>query len=160
MVPALAQLKPASDGKPLPLPKDMLTILGQPAWIAMGDKALALGIGAGEDAKLANTLRDPTGDAGRMTRMHLSGAMYLDWLQLMEQKVDSLAAATAALSKGDEPSSDNDSSDEAAQAAANAAQSKAQFAAMKAQAERVDSIDAEMHVDSDGMVFNTRTVLK
>ena len=161
MVPALAQLKPTSDGKPLPLPKDMLTILGQPAWIAMGDKAIALGIGPGEDAKLADTLKDPTGDAGRMTRMHLSGAMYLDWLQVMEQKVDSLAAATAALNKSDEPPVDGDSSsDEAAQAAANAAQSKAQFAAMKAQAERVESIDAEMHVDSDGMVFNTRTVLK
>ncbi|WP_460878538.1 hypothetical protein [Rhodanobacter koreensis] len=160
MVPALAQLKPASDGKPLPLPKDMLTILGQSAWIAMSDKALALGIGAGEDAKLADTLRDPAGDAGRMTRMHLSGAMYLNWLQLMEQKVDSLAAATAALNKSDEPSIDGDSSDEAAQAAANAARSKAQFAAMKAQAERVNSIDAEMHVDNDGMVFNTQTVLK
>ena len=161
MVPALAQLKPTSDGKPLPLPKDMLTILGQPAWIAMGDKAIALGIGPGEDAKLADTLKDPTGDAGRMTRMHLSGAMYLDWLQVMEQKVDSLAATTAALNKSDEPPVDGDSSsDEAAQAAANAAQSKAQFAAMKAQAERVESIDAEMHVDSDGMVFNTRTVLK
>lgn len=160
MVPALAQLKPASDGKPLPLPKDMLTLLGQPAWIAMGDKALALGIGAGEDAKLADTLKDPTGDAGRMTRMHLSGAMYLNWLQLLEQKVDSLAAATAALNKNDEPSIDGDSSDESAQAAANAARSKAQFAAMKAQAERVDSIDAEMHVDNEGMVFNSQTVLK
>ena len=161
MVPALAQLKPGSDGKPLPLPKDMLTILGQPAWIAMGDKALALGIGAGEDAKLADTLKDPAGDAGGMTRMHLSGAMYLNWLQLMEQKVDSLAAATAALNKSDEPSIDGDSSgDEAAQAADNAARSKAQFAAMKAQAERVDSIDAEMHVEDSGMVITSQTVLK
>jgi hypothetical protein len=160
MVPALAQLKPTSDGKPLPLPKDMITILGQPAWIAMSDKALALGIGAGEDARLADTLKDPTGDVGDMTRMHLSGAMYLNWLQLMEQKVDSLSAATAALSKSDEPSIDSDSADDAAQAAANTARSKAQFAAMKAQAERVDSIDAEMHVDHDGMVFNSQTVLK
>ncbi|MGH8158662.1 MAG: hypothetical protein ACREPQ_11130 [Rhodanobacter sp.] len=160
MVPALAQLKPGSDSKPLPLPKEMTSMLGQPAWIAMSDKALALGIGAGEDAKLADTLKDPTGDAGRMTRMHLSGAMYLDWLQLMEQKVDSLAAATAALNKSDEPSLNGDSSDEATQAADNAARSKAQFAAMKAQAERVDSIDAEMHVDNEGMVFNTQTILK
>ena len=135
-------------------------MLGQPAWLAMSDKALALGIGAGEDAKLADTLKDPVGDAGRMTRMHLSGAMYLDWLQLMEQKVDSLSAATAALNKSDEPSIDSDSNDDAALVAANAARSKAQFAAMKAQAERVDSIDAEMHVDNDGMVFTTQTVLK
>ncbi|OOG36414.1 hypothetical protein [Rhodanobacter sp. C05] len=160
MVPALAQLKLGNDGKPLPLPKDMTSMLGQPAWVAMSDKALALGIGAGEDTKLTDTLKDPAGDAGGMTRMHLSGAMYLDWLQLMEQKVDSLAAATAALSKTDEPSIDGDSTDEAAQAAANAARSKAQFAAMKAQAERVDSIDAEMHVDDSGMVITSQTALK
>ena len=135
-------------------------MLGQPAWLAMSDKALALGIGTGEDAKLADTLKDPAGDAGRMTRMHLSGAMYLNWLQLLEQKVDSLAAATAALNKSDEPPIDGDSSDEAAQAAANAARSKAQFEAMKAQAERVDSIDAEMHVDDSGLVITSQTALK
>lgn len=161
MVPALTQLKPTNDGKPLPLPKDMSSMLGQPAWLAMGDKALALGVGIGEDARLTGTLKDPSGDAGRMTRMHLSGAMYLNWLQVMEQKVDSLAAATAAISKSDEPSIDGlDNGDSAAQTAANAARSKAQFAAMKSQAERVDSIDAEMHVDDSGMVITSQTVLK
>jgi hypothetical protein len=161
MVPALTQLKPANDGKPLPLPKDMTSMLGQPAWIAMGDKALALGVGAGEDGKLGDALKDPVGNAGQMTRMHLTGAMYLDWLQLMEQKVDSLAAATAAISKGDEPSIDGvDGADSGAQAAADAARSKAQFAAMKSQAERVDSIDAEMHVDESGMVITSHTALK
>jgi hypothetical protein len=161
MVPALTQLKPGNDGKPVALPKDMTSMLGQPGWLAMSDKALALGVGAGEDAKLADTLKDPAGDAGQMTRMHLTGAMYLGWLQLMEQKVDSLAAATAAISKGDEPSIDSvDGDDSNAQAAADAARSKAQFAAMKSQAERVDSIDAEMHVDDGGMVVTSRTVLK
>ena len=161
MVSALAQLKVTSDSKPQPLPKDMTAMLEQPAWIAMSDKALALGVGAGEDAKLGDTLGAATGDAGRMTRMHLSGAMYLDWLQLMEQKADSLAAATAAISKSDEPSLDNsDSADDATQAAANVARSKAQFAAMKSQAERVNSIDAEMHVDDNGMVITSQTALK
>jgi hypothetical protein len=160
MVPALAQLKVSSDGKPLALPQDMTGMLGQPAWVAMGDKALALGIGAGEDAKLGETLKAPAGGTGDMGRMHLSGAMYLSWLQLMEQKVDSLAAASAAMSKSDEPSVDGDNADDANQAAANAASSKAQFAAMKSQAERVDSIDAEMHVDSDGMVITSQTILK
>jgi hypothetical protein len=161
MVPALAKLKPVNNGAPLPLPRDMANMIGQPAWIAMSDKALALGVGTGEDAKLADTLKSATGDAGRMTRMHLSGAMYLQWLQLMEQKVDSLAAATAAISKSDEPSIDGvDNEDSATLAAANAARSKAQLAAMKSQAERVDSIDAEMHVDKDGMVITSETVLK
>ncbi len=160
MVPALARLKPAHDGKPLPLPKEMVDMLGQPAWIAMGEKALALGVGAGADARLGDTLKDPVGDAGEMGRMHVSGAMYLSWLQLMEQKIDSLAAATATLSKSDEPSIDDSDRDDAANAAAELARSKAQFAAMKSQAERVDSIDAEMHVDTGGVVITSQTVLK
>ena len=162
MVPALAELKLTHDGMPLPLPKDMVSMLSQPAWLAMSDKALALGVGAGEDGKLGDTLKNPAGDAGQMTRMHLTGAMYLNWLQLMEQKVDSLAAATAAISKSDEPSIDGSvgSADSSAQAPANAARSKAQFAAMKSQAERVDSIDAEMHLDSSGIVITSQTALK
>jgi hypothetical protein len=93
--------------------------------------------------------------------MHLTGAMYLSWLQLMEQKIDSLAAATAAISKSDEPSINGSvDTDDSAQAAANAARSKAQFAAMKSQAERVGSIDAEMHVMDGGMVITSQTVLK
>jgi len=160
MVSALAQLKVTADAKPQPLPKDMTAMLEQPAWIAMSDKALALGVGAGEDAKLSDTLGAPTGDAGRTMRMHLSGAMYLDWLQLMEQKADSLAAATAAINKSDEPSLDNDGADDATQTAANVARSKAQFAAMKSQAERVNSIDAEMHIDDNGMVITSQTALK
>jgi hypothetical protein len=161
MVPALAQLKPGTDGKPQALPKDMASMLGQPAWVAMSPKALALGIGAGEDSRLADMLKEPGGDVGQMTRMHISGAMYVSWLQLMEQKLDTLAAATATLSKSDEPSID-DSNDatSAASAASELARSKAQFAAMKAQAGRVDRIDAEMHVDESGMVFTSQTTLK
>lgn len=161
MVPALAQLKPSNDGKPVALPQQMAGMLGQPAWAAMGDKALALGVGAGEDAKLADTLKEPGGSAGQMGRMHLSGAMYLEWVQLMAQKVDSLTAAANAMSKSDDSSTDKtDSDDSARQAAATAARSKAQFAAMKLQAERIDSIDAEMHVDDSGMVITSQTVLK
>lgn len=162
MVPALAKLKLASNGAPVALPKEVTTMLGEPAWLATGDKALALGIGAGEDARLAGTLRDPAGEPGQMTRMHLSGAMYLDWLKFMEQKADSLAAAAAEMSKSDEPTISGESTpaDEAAQAAADAARSKAQFAAMEAQAQRVDSIDAEMHVDDNGIVITSQTTLK
>jgi len=162
MVPALAKLKPAAGGVPVALPKDMATMLGQPAWLATGDKALALGIGVGEDAKLAATLHDPAGGAGQMLRMHLSGAMYLDWLKFMEMKSDSLAAAAAEMSKSDEPTINGDTTpaDEAAQAAADAARSKAQFTAMEAQAQRVDSIDAEAHVDDSGLVITSHTTLK
>jgi hypothetical protein len=152
MVPALAQMKPSSDGKPVALPQQMTGMLGQPAWVAMGDKALALGVGTGEDAKLASTLKEPGGSGGQMSRMHLSGAMYLSWVQLMQDKMDTLTAAANAMGKNDDSSPDQP--DDAA------ARSKAQFDAMKLQAERVDSIDAEMHVDSKGMVITSRTVLK
>jgi len=139
MVPALARLKLTPDGTPQPLPKDMAAMLGQPAWVAMSDHALA----------------------GQMSRMHLSGAMYLDWLQLMEKKLDTLTSAAATISKSDEPSMDaTDAGDSAAQLAESAARSKAQFEAMKAQAQRIDSIDAEMHVDNGGMVITSQTVLK
>ena len=152
MVPALAQLKPSSDGKPVALPQQMAGMLGQPAWVAMSDKALALGVGAGEDAKLANTLKEPGGSTGQMTRMHLTGAMYLSWVQLMQDKVDTITAAANAMSKNDDSSHDKP--------ADAAAASKAQFAAMREQAERVESIDAEMHVDGNGMVITSQTVLK
>lgn len=152
MVPALAQLKPTNDGKPVALPPQMAGMLGQPAWVAMGDKALALGVGAGEDAKLADTLKEPGGDAGQMSRMHLNGAMYLSWVQLMQDKVDALAAAADAMDK------DSDSSKDKADDAV--ARSKAQFAAMKHQAERIDTMDMEMHVDSHGMVISSQTALK
>lgn len=162
MVPALAKLKPAANGAPVALPKDMTAMLGGPAWLTTGDKALALGIGAGEDGKLASTLHDPTGEPGQMARMHLSGTMYLDWLKFMEAKSDSLAAAAAEMSKSDEPTINGETTpaDEAAQASADAARSKAQFVAMEAQARRVDSIDAEIHVDDSGLVITSQTTLK
>jgi len=162
MVPALAKLKPAANGAPVALPKDMAAMLGQPGWLATGDKALALGIGTGEGAPLAGTLHDPAGGPGQMVRMHLSGAMYLDWLKYMEMKSDSLAATAAEMSKSDEPTINGETTpaDEAAQQAADATRSKAQFAAMEAQAQRVDSIDAEMHVDDDGIVVTSHTTLK
>ncbi|HWU78011.1 MAG TPA: hypothetical protein VN043_16050 [Rhodanobacter sp.] len=156
MVPALAQLKLGNDGKPMALPKDMAGMLGQPAWAAMSNSALALGVGAGEDARLADTLKDAAGNAGQMSRTHLSGAMYVSWLQLMEDKVGSLSSAASAMSNDGTVDSDDSSK----QAAAMAARSKAQFAAMKAQAERIDHIDAEMHVDDNGMVITSETILK
>jgi hypothetical protein len=160
MVPALSQLKLTPDGKPLPLPKDMISMIGQPAWVAMGEKSLALGVGPGEDAKLASTLADPVGDTGQIARTHVDGAMYLTWLQLMEQKVDSLAAATAAMDKGEDAPMDEAENIGKTSSADALAGSKAQFAAMTAKAAHIDSIDSQMHVDSNGIVITTTTVLK
>lgn len=152
MTPALAQLKLTADGKPVALPPTLSGMFGQPAWLAMGAQSLALGIGAGQDAKLADALKAPTGEAGRMMRLHLSGAMYLSWVELMQQKMDALTATTAALGKDTPP-------DEAQEAAA-AARSKAQFDAMRAQAARIATLDAQVHVDDHGMVIDSQTALK
>jgi hypothetical protein len=160
MVPALSSLKLKPDGKPLPLPKDMSSMMGQPAWVAMGEKALALGVGVGEEARLTSTLNDRTGDVGQMARIHVDGAMYLTWLQLMEQKVDSLAAATAAINKGDDSPIDDADNGSSSSTADTVASSKAQFAAMEARASRVDSIDSDVRIDTHGLVITSKTVLK
>lgn len=155
MTPALAQLKLADDGKPVALPPTLSGMFNQPAWMAMGPKSLGLGIGTGEDAKLAEALKAPIGNSGQMLRMHLSGQMYLDWVTLMQQKADSLSAAAATLGK-DEAGGPADQ----AEKAASEARTKAQFDAMRAQAARIESIDAEVHVDSQGLVVNSQTTLK
>lgn len=158
MTPALSQLKLTSDGKPVALPPTLSGMFGQPAWLAMGPKSLGLGIGAGEDARLADALKAPVGNPGQMLRMHLSGQMYLDWVTLMQQKADSLGAAAAALGK-DEAGGPADPADKADKAASEA-RTKAQFDAMRAQAARIESMDAEAHVDSHGLVITSQTTLK
>jgi len=90
-----------------------------------------------------------------MLRMHLSGPMYLDWVNLMQQKADSLASAAAALSKN-EPAGAADQGDKAA----TEARTKAQFEAMRAQAARIETVDAEAHVDDGGLVITSQTTLK
>jgi hypothetical protein len=155
MTPALAQLKLTADGKPVALPPNLANMFGQPAWLAMGPRSLGLGMGAGEDGKLAEALKAPVGNAGQMLRMHLSGQMYLDWVNLMQQKADSLTSAAAALSK-DEPAGTEDQADKAA----TEARTKAQFEAMRAQAARIETVDAEAHVDANGLVVSSQTTLK
>ncbi|HEX5305289.1 MAG TPA: hypothetical protein VFW82_04305 [Dyella sp.] len=153
MTPALAQLKISADGKPVALPPDLAKMIGQPVWAAMGEKAIALAIGPGEDAKLAETLKEPGGDAGRMMRLHLDGAMYQSWIKLMMDKADSLAAMSAAMGQSDDPAS-------AASAASQQARTHAQFQAMQAQAARIKAVSAEAHVDADGLVITSQTELK
>lgn len=155
MTPALAQLKLTADGKPVALPATLSGMFGQPAWLAMGPASLGLGIGTGEDAKLADALKAAAGAPGQMLRMHLSGQMYLDWITLMQQKAGGLTAAAAALSK-DETTDPADQADKAA----SDARTKAQFDAMRAQAARIQDMDAEAHVDAQGLVITSQTTLK
>ena len=155
-VPALGQLRVNADGKPTELPPTMTSMFGEPGWVAMGAKALVIALGAGEDAHLAEALNAPTGDEGRMLRMHLTGAMYGNWATLMEQKAEAMASLSAAMDH--DPAADpNGSGQQAAQAAARA---KAQFSAMQAQAARIKDITGEVHVTDNDVIITSQTTLK
>ena len=148
----LAQLKLTTDGKPVALPPEVTAPLGSPVWAAMSPKALALAIGAGEDSKLGDMLNAPTGDAGRFGRLQLSGDMYAAWVKAMAQRADHIAQLTT--------SADHDDPAAAAAAKAAAEHSKAQFESMQAQAARIKSVGAEVHMDSDGLIITNQNELK
>ncbi len=160
MTPALAQLKITADGKPVALPADLTKMIGQPVWAAMGEKALALAIGPGEDARLADTLKQPGGDAGRMMRLHLDGAMYQSWIKLMMDKADSFAAMSAAMGSSAPSATGPDAAEAAAARKEAADRTHVQFQAMQAQAARIKAVGSEAHVDATGLVITSQTELK
>jgi len=155
--PALAQIKLTPDGKPVALPPDMTAALGQPVWLAMGEKALAMAIGEGQDAKLGDMLKAPTGDAGRLGRMHISGDMYVSWIKAMEEKSDRLKQLTDSMGHEDGDDADQE---QTAKAKAAAERAKAQFETMRQQAERIKAISGEVHMENSGAVMTTQTELK
>ncbi|KAF1006651.1 MAG: hypothetical protein GAK28_02325 [Luteibacter sp.] len=140
--------KLSADGKATPLPQNVAASLGMPAWAAMNNQAIAIGVGAGEDAKLGDVLTASTGDAGRLSRLHLNGDMYRSWVDVMAEKAQTYAESTA----NDADNNDDPQVDLSAHANA-AARSKAQFDAMKAQAARVQQISGEAHMEDKGLVF-------
>jgi hypothetical protein len=158
VLPGLAQLKLTDDGKPVALPANLSKMFGQPTFGAMNDKALAMGIGAGQDSKLDDSLNAPTGNAGQLLRLHLTGNMYRHWIDLMEARADAMAAASNALN--DDPQDAATDPEDKADAIVTAARSKAQFEAMKAQANRIESISSEAHIDDNGLVITSQTLLK
>jgi len=139
-------------GVPAPLPANLTTALGEPAWAAMNDHALAVAVGAGEDGKLASMLNAPVGDAGRLMRMHFNGDMYVAWIKAMAQKIDAMADQQAAMAaQGAQPGTVTPD---------RMAGLKARFAALEAQAAHVDSASAEVHMDSQGLVISNHLTLK
>ncbi|RDJ00227.1 hypothetical protein DVT68_05310 [Dyella solisilvae] len=148
----LSQLKLGMDGKPVALPPEITAPFGTPVWAAMGPKALALAIGAGEDAKLGELLNAQGGDAGRLGRLSLSGDMYRAWVKAMAAKAEHIAQLTA--------SAQSDDAEAAAAAKATVERTKAQFESMQAQADRIKSLSGDARMDSDGLVITSQTELK
>jgi hypothetical protein len=140
--------KLAGDGKPAALPANIVGMLGMPGWAAMNGQAIAIGVGAGEDAKLDEVLMASTGDAGRLSRMHLNGDMYRQWVDVMAEKAQTYANAMTTAA-GADGAPDSQADDTAA-----ALRSKAQFDAMKAQATRVVQVTGEAHMEEKGLVIS------
>lgn len=140
--------KLAGDGKPAALPANIVGMLGMPGWAAMNGQAIAIGVGPGEDAKLDEVLMASTGDAGRLSRMHLNGDMYRAWVDVMAEKAQTYANAMTTAA-GADGAPDSQAEDTAA-----AQRSKAQFDSMKAQATRVVQVAGEAHMEEKGLVIS------
>jgi hypothetical protein len=140
--------KLAGDGKPAALPTNIVGMLGMPGWAAMNGQAIAIGVGLGEDAKLDEVLMASTGDAGRLSRMHLNGDMYRAWVDVMADKAKAYANAMSTAA-GADGAPDSQAEDTAA-----AERSKAQFDSMKAQATRVVQVSGEAHMEEKGLVIS------
>ncbi len=82
MLPPLAQVPVKPDGKPVAVPESVRHQFNipQPMWVASRDKALAIGAGSGEGAKLTPMLDASKGAAGDIVQAHIDGAVYTRWL--------------------------------------------------------------------------------
>lgn len=145
-------------GKSVALPPYIGVFQGMPVWVAMSDKAVAVAGGKGEDAKLAETLNAPIGDAGRLFRIHLDGEMYMNWVSAMEKLSERLGEPK-------DPSDDNDVTEgdavaELAKKKISVESLKSAFDSILEQARHINGLGAEIHVEEGGLVVNATTELK
>lgn len=129
---ALKSIPP--DGKPVAfdLPPRLQAMLGgsNQGWIAANDKALAVGIGEGEDARLGGTLSASGGNGDKLLRMHFDGKMY----GIFASWIGRFAAMAPAASQ---------------------AQVQQQIALFNQMGKMVESGDVDVKLDNDGLHFET-----
>ncbi|GLQ49378.1 hypothetical protein ACFFJT_05430 [Dyella flava] len=153
--PLMAGLKLTMDGKPAALPQPLTNALGETGWAAMGSKSLGIAVGDGEDGKLADLLKQPSGDTGELMRMHLDGDMYANWIKLLADRAENEASMAATMNPdSSDPQTDQKKADTAL------ANTKAQFAAMESEAEHIKAIGANVQMGDQGLVITTHTELK
>ncbi|HUB90223.1 MAG TPA: hypothetical protein VMA74_10925, partial [Dyella sp.] len=150
--PMLNGLKLTADNKPVALPAQLTNALGESGWAAMGAKSLGVAVGTGEDSKLADIMQQPGGSAGELMRTHLDGAMYANWIDLLEQRAETSAAMNSALNPDDAGAQSDPK--------AAVASTKAQFEAMKSEAARIKAIGMQVRMEDQGVVITTHTELK
>ena len=123
-----------TDGKPVAfdLPPRLQAMLGgsNQGWIAANDKAVAGGVGEGEEAKLGGTLTAAAGNGDKLLRMHFDGKMY----QLLGSWMGRFAAMAPAQSQ---------------------AQVQAQVALFTQMSKMVESGDIGVKLDDKGLHFET-----
>jgi hypothetical protein len=119
-----------TDGKSVAfdLPPRLQVMLGggNQGWIAANANALAVGIGAGEDAQLANALNAPAGNGDTLLRMHFDGKMY----PLLGSWISRFAAAMPATSQ---------------------AQVQQEIAAFNLMGKMIQSADMDVQIDAKGL---------
>ena len=123
-----------TDGKPVAfdLPSRLQAMLGgsNQGWIAANDKALTVGIGEGEEAKLGDTLTASAGNGDKLLRMHFDGKMYGIFASWMGR----FAAMAPAASQ---------------------TQVQQQVALLNQMSKMVESGDIDVKLDNDGLHFET-----
>lgn len=123
-----------TDGKPVAfdLPSRLQAMLGgsNRGWIAANDKALTVGIGEGEEAKLGDTLTASAGNGDKLLRMHFDGKMYGIFASWMGR----FAAMAPAASQ---------------------TQVQQQVALLNQMSKMVESGDIDVKLDNDGLHFET-----
>jgi hypothetical protein len=149
--PMLNGLKLTSDGKPVALPAQLTNALSESGWAAMGAKSIGIAVGADEDSKLADVMKQSGGDAGQLLRARLDGDMYANWINLLEQRAENNAAVTAAMNPDDATAKNDEKT---------VARTKAQFEAMKSEAARIKAIGMRVQMQDQGMVITTHTEMK
>lgn len=123
-----------TDGQPVAfdLPPRLQAMLGgsNQGWIAANAKALAIGIGDGEEARLGDTLGASAGNGDKLLRMHFDGKMYgifASWL-----------GRFAAMAP-----------------AASQAQVQQQVALFNQMSKMVETGNVDVKLDNDGLHFET-----
>jgi hypothetical protein len=122
------------DGKPVAfdLPARLQATLGggNQGWIAANAKAIAIGIGDGEDTRLGNALDAPAGNGDTLLRMHFDGKMY----PLLGSWISRFAAMMPATSQ---------------------AQVQQQVAAFNLMGKMIQSADMDVKIDTRGLHFDS-----
>lgn len=149
MLPPLAQLKVEADGKPVAVPDTLRQQfkVQQPAWVAVGKQALAIGIGKDEKDPLPGMLDAGTGKQDTLVRSHVDGSFYAKWLGLMQKQVAKQTASTGDAEKD-------------AKVEAEMARTRKDLETVQQAMQQIDGISTRVRMTDHGLRTHAETHLK